>query len=186
MRRRYLIGVTAILAVLCIGWSLAAPWAAAFPLRADHYKVTLFGVRQISDMSPRATTKTCGWNDPVAPCFPAPGEDESYASLARARWLVLGGLGMVLIGLGFLRFSPTRPGPWTAFPFAIAGVLVGAAITTVRSNVGGALAAFAGARVSMTGTGMTAAGIAALLCFIAALVAAIPPSHHRTQPENAR
>ena len=170
--------------MLCIGWSLAAPWAAAFPLSADHYKVTLFGVRQISDNA-SATTKTCGWNDPVAPCFPAPGEDVSYASLARARWLVLAGLGMTLIGLGFLRFSPTRPGPWTAFPFAIAGVLVGAAITTVRSNVGGALAAFAGTRVSMTGTGMTAAGIAALLCFIAALVAAIPPSHHRTHVAGA-
>ena len=158
--------------------------AAAFPLRADHYRVTLFGVRQISDNA-SAITKSCGWNDPVAPCFPAPDEDESYASLARARWLVLVGLGMTLIGLGVLRFSATRPGPWTAFPFAIAGVLVGAAITTVRSNVGGALAAFAGARVSITGTGMTAAGIAALLCFIAALVAAIPPSHHRAHVEGA-
>jgi hypothetical protein len=177
MRRRILITVTAVLAVLCIGWSLAAPWAAAFPLRPDHYKVTLFGVTHISDMGPSAKQTSCGWNDPVDPCFPAPDEEESYASLARARWFVLAGLGMTLIGLGVLRFSPTRPGPWTAFPFAIGGVLLGAAITTVRSNVGGALAAFAGARVSMNGTGMTAAAIAVLLCFIAALVAAIPASH---------
>ncbi|MEO7683856.1 MAG: hypothetical protein ABIU86_07945 [Gemmatimonadaceae bacterium] len=185
MRRRFLI-TTAVVGVLCIGWSLAAPRAAAFPLRADHYKLTLFGVRQIPDMSPTATTKACGWNDPVAPCFPAPGEDGSYASLARAQWLVLAGLGITLIGLGVLRFSPTRPGPWTVFPFAIAGVLVGAAVTTVRWNVGGALAAFAGARVSMSGSGMTAAGIAALLCFIAALIAAIPRSHHRAHVKRGK
>lgn len=173
--------VAGVLAVIGIGWSLFGPWTAAFPLRADRYEVTLFGVSHISDMSPTATKKGCGWYDPVAPCFPAADQGESYASLARARWFVLAGLGMTLVGLGVLRFSSTPPGPWTAFPFAIAGVLIGAAITAVRSNVGGALHAFAGTRVTMTGTGMTAAAIAALLCLVAALIAAIPPSPHRAQ-----
>src|SRR5687767_3630846 len=126
MRRRYLIMAAGVLAVLCIGWSLVGPWAAAFPLRPDHYEVTLFGVSHISDLSPTATRKTCGWNDAVAPCFPAADEAESYALLARARWLVLAGLGMALVGLSVLRFSTTPPGAWTAFPFAVAGVLVGA------------------------------------------------------------
>lgn len=154
-------------------------------MEGDHYSVTLFGVGQISDINPRAKPKTCEWNDPIAACFPAPGEDQSYALLARARWMVLVSLGMVLVGLSVLRVS-RRTGPRTAFPFVIAGVLVGASITNVRANVARALAAFAGTRVSMTGIGMTAAGIATLLCFIAALTAAIPRSRHRTRVRRAR
>src|SRR5688572_3002758 len=84
MRRRHLILVAGVLAVIGTGWSLFGPWAAAFPLRPDRYEVTLFGVSNISDMSPTAAKKTCGWYDPVAPCFPAADEAESYASLARA------------------------------------------------------------------------------------------------------
>jgi hypothetical protein len=187
MRRRLVITLSAVLAVVCIAWSLSAPWATTFPVGPDHYSVSLFGVTQISDISLRARKKTCEWNDPVAACFPAQGEDKSYASLARARWFVFAGLGMTLIGLGFLRSSRTRRGLWRPFPFVIAGLLLGAAIMTMSSNLGHAVAAFAGARVSMSETGTTAAGIGALLCFIAGVVAAMPRSHHhRTRVRRMR
>jgi hypothetical protein len=50
------------MAIVFIIWSLAAPWAAAFPARADHYKVTLFGVRHISDMTAHSEQSSCSWS----------------------------------------------------------------------------------------------------------------------------
>jgi hypothetical protein len=159
-------------AILCLVWSLATPWAAAFfPLRQDHYKVSLFGVRHTADMSPGARQTTCRWRDRLDACAPAIGGEESYASLARARWFVLSALGFALIGIGALAVS--HLGPRTPFPFVFAGVATGAAISLVRSNVLIALASFAGARVEINGSGMMAAQIATLLCFAAASIAAI-------------
>jgi hypothetical protein len=50
----------------------------------------------------------------------------------------------------------------------------------MRSNIGSALAAVSAAKVTVGGTGMFAAEIAAGICFIAGLVAAIPASHKHT------
>jgi len=162
-------------AILCLVWSLATPWAAAFfPLRQDHYKVSLFGVRHIADMSPGARQTTCRWRDRLDACAPAIEGEQSYASLSRARWFVLAALGFALIGIGALAVSHVSP--WTAFPFVVAGVANGAAITLVRSNVLTALASFAGGRVEVNGSGLMAAQIATGLCFVAALIAAIHPS----------
>ena len=181
MRRRFLIMVAATGAILCILWSFAAPWAAAFPMRPDHYKVTLFGVRHISDMGPAATQTRCGWHQRLDACAPAIDGEEHYASLARARWFVFAGFLFTLIGVAVLRVR--HIGPWAASPFVLAAVSMGAAITLVRSNVTTALAAFAGARVETNGTGMTAAELAAGLCFIAVLAAAIPDLHKRTDTD---
>jgi hypothetical protein len=172
MPRRFLIMVAATGAILCILWSFAAPWAAAFPMRPDHYKVTLFGVRHISDMGPAATQTRCGWHQRLDACAPAIDGEEHYASLARARWFVFAGLIFTLIGVAVLRLKDIRP--WAASPFVLGALSTGAAITLVRSNIPTALAAFAGARVETNGSGMTAAEIATGLCFIAALAAAIP------------
>jgi hypothetical protein len=174
--RRFFIMAAATGAILCILWAFAAPWASAFPMRPDHYKVTLFGVRHISDMGPAATQTRCGWHQRLDACAPAIDGEEKYASLARARYFVFAGLLFTLIGIAVLRVR--HVGPWAAGPFVAAALAMGAAITLVRSNVPTALAAFAGARVDVNGTGLTAAEIAAGLCFIAAVIAAIPASHH--------
>jgi len=159
-------------------WSLATPWAAAFfPLRRDHYKVSLFGVRHIADMSPGAKQITCGWNDAAEGCYPAVGSEDKYASLARARWFVLAALAFALIGVAVLGIN--HVGVWAASPFVVAALASGAAITVVRSNVLTALASFAGARVEINGSGIMAAQIATGLLFVAALIGAIPASHRR-------
>jgi len=176
MPRRFLIMVTSAAAILCLLWSFAAPWAAAFPMRPDHYKVTLFGVRHISDMGPSATETRCGWHQRLDACAPAIDGEEKFASLARARYFVFAGLLFALIGVAVLRVR--HVGPWAAGPFVAAALATGAAITFVRSNVPTALAAFSGARVEVNGTGLTAAEIAAGLLFITALIAAIPARHH--------
>lgn len=178
MPRRFLIMVAATGAILCILWSLAAPWAAAFPTRPDHYKVTLFGVRHISDMGPAATQTSCGWHQRLDACAPAIGGEAHFASLSHARWFVFAGFLFTLIGVAALRVKDI--GPWIASPFVLGALSMGAAITLVRSNVPMALAAFAGARVETNGSGMMAAEIAAGLCFIAALVAVIPFPHKQT------
>jgi hypothetical protein len=162
-------------AILCLVWSLATPWAAAFfPLRQDHYKVSLFGVRHIADMTPNAKQTTCGWNDVAEGCYPAVGFEEKYALLARARWFVLAGLVFALIGVAAVGVG--QLGPWAGLPFVFGGVATGAAITLVRSNVLTALASFAGGRVEINGSGLMAAQIATGLCFLAVLIAAIPTS----------
>jgi hypothetical protein len=162
----------AAVAILCLVWSLATPWAAAFfPLRQDHYKVSLFGVRHIADMSPDAKQTKCGWNDVAEGCFPAVGFEEKYGSLARARWFVLAALAFTLIGVAAVGVG--QLGPWAALPFVFGGVATGAAITLVRSNVLTALASFAGARVEINGSGLMAAQIATLLCFAGASIAAV-------------
>ena len=176
MGRRLIIMAAATGAILCILWSFAAPWAAAFPVRPDYYKVTLFGVQHISDTGPAATQTRCGWHQRLDACAPAIDGEAHYASLARARWFVFAGLLFTLIGVAVLRVRDI--GPLAASPFVLAALSVGAAITLVRSNVPTALAAFAGARVEINGSGMTAAEIAAGLCFIAALAAAIPQRPH--------
>jgi hypothetical protein len=171
--RRFLITVLAAVAILCLVWSLATPWAAAFfPLRQDHYKASLFGVRHIADMSPDARQTKCGWNDVAEGCYPAVGFEEKYRSLARARWFALAGLAFALISVGVV--GVTQVGRWTPFPLVFAGVAAGAAITLVRSNVLTALASFAGARVEINGSGLMAAQIATGLCLLAASIAAIP------------
>ena len=177
---RFLIMAASTAAILCFLWSFAAPWAAAFPMRPDHYKVTLFGVRHISDMGPAATQTRCGWHQKLDACAPAIDGTDKFDKLSRARWFVFVGFLFTLIGVVLLRVE--RIGEWIAAPFVLAAVSAGAAVTLVRSNVAGALAAFAGARVDMSGSGMLAAEIAAGLCFLAALIAAIPALVHHKEP----
>jgi hypothetical protein len=169
-------------AILCILWAFAAPWASAFPMRPDHYKVTLFGVRHISDMGPSATQTRCGWHQRLDACAPAIDGEAQYASLSHARYFVFAGFLFTLIGVAVLRVR--HIGPWAASPFVAAALSTGAAITLVKSNVPTALAAFAGARVETNGSGITAAAIAAGLCLLAALVAAVPAPHTPSNVEN--
>jgi len=176
---RFLIMVASTASILCFLWSFAAPWAAAFPLRPDHYKVTLFGVRHISDMGPAATQTRCGWHQKLDACAPSIDGTDKFDKVARARYFVFVGFLFTLIGVVLLRVE--RIGEWIAAPFVLAAVSTGAAVSLVRSNVAGALAAFEGARVDLSGSGMLAAEIAAGLCFLAALIAAIPALIHRKE-----
>lgn len=189
MKRRFLISALAVVALLATFWSLAAPWASGFfPVRPDHYKVSLYGVRHISDMTTNSTQTRCAWRQRLDACAPAVGGEESFAKLARAKWFVVAGLVFTLLGTAALRMRTV--GIWTAAPFVAAALAIGAAITLVRSNAGSALAVLAGARVDLSGSGMFAAEIAAGACFLAAVVAAIAASHKHTgvgaQPADAR
>jgi hypothetical protein len=172
MKRHFLLSAIAVAALLAIMWSLLASWAAAFPSRPDHYKATLFGVHHISDTTAKTTETRCVWRQRLDACAPAVGGEDNFAKVGRARWFVFGGLLFTILGVLAMRMR--NAGIWIAAPFAVAALSVGAAITLIRSNVASGLAAFAGARVEMSGTGMTAAEIAAMLCLIAAVVAAIP------------
>jgi len=178
MKRHFLISALAVAALLAAFWSLAAPWAAAFPITPDHYKVTLFGVRHISDMTPNATQTACRWKQRLDACATAIDGEDHFVKAARARWFVLAGIAIMILGVLALRMRTV--GIWTAAPFVIAALSIGAAITLMRSNIGSALAAFSAAKVTVGGTGMFAAEIAAGVCFIAGLVAAIPASHKHT------
>ncbi|HUQ19006.1 MAG TPA: hypothetical protein VM099_05280 [Gemmatimonadaceae bacterium] len=176
MKRHFLISAFAVVAILATAWSLVTPWAAGFfPIRPDHYDVGLFGVKHVSDMTTKSTQTKCTWNQRLDACAPAIGGEDNFVKLARAKWFIVAGLAFTTIGIAALRMRTA--GVWTAAPFVIAALAIGAGITLVRSNAGSALAALAGARVDLTGSGMLAAEIAAGACFLAAVVAAIPASH---------
>ena len=102
-------------------------------MRPDHYKVTLFGVRHISDMGPTATQTRCGWHQKLDACAPAIDGTDKFEKVSRARWFVFAGFLFTLIGVALLRVE--RIGVWIAAPFVLAAVSVGAAVTLVRSNV---------------------------------------------------
>ncbi len=178
MKRHFLISALAVAALLSAFWSLAAPWAAAFPITPDHYKVTLFGVKHISDMTPKATQTSCGWRQRLDACAPAIDGEDHFVKVARARWFVLAGVALMILGILALRMRPV--GIWTAAPFVIAALSIGAAITLMRSNIGSALAIFSAAKLDVRGSGMFAAEISAGVCFLAAVVAAIPVPHKHT------
>lgn len=138
-------------------------------------------------MTTNSTQTRCAWRQRLDACAPAIGGEENFVKLARAKWFVVAGLLFTVIGIAALRMRTV--GIWTAAPFVIAALAIGAAITMVRSNVGSGLAVLAGARVDLSGSGMFAAEIAAGACFLAAVVAAIPASHKHTgvgaQPNKA-
>src|SRR5260221_2736608 len=128
---RFLIMAASTAAILCFLWSFDAPWAAAFPTRPDHYKVTLFGVRHISDMGPAATQTRCGWHQRLDACAPAIDGTDKFEKVSRARWFVFAGFLFTLIGVALLRVE--RGGVWIAAPFVLAAVSVGGTVTLVRS-----------------------------------------------------
>lgn len=175
MKRHFLISALALIALLATAWSLVTPWASGFfPIRPDHYNVSLYGVRHISDMTTKSTQTRCSWGQRLDACAPAVGGEDNFVKLARGKWFMVAGLAFTAIGIAALRMRTV--GVWTAAPFVIAALSIGAAITMLRSNVGAALAVLAGARVDLSGSGMLAAEIAAGACFLAAVVAAIPAS----------
>jgi hypothetical protein len=129
-------------------------------------------------MTPKATQTSCGWSQRLDACAPAIDGEDHFAQVSRARWFVLSGIAIMILGVLALRMRTV--GIWTAAPFVVAALSIGAGITLMRSNVGSALAAFSAAKVTVGGTGMFAAEIAAGVCFIAGLVAAIPLPHTHT------
>jgi hypothetical protein len=155
-----------ILAIAFAVWSLAAPWAAAFPGRADHYKVTLFGVRHVSDMSAQSAQTSCGWGGDEPSCRPSPGGQASYAALTSARWLMLVSLGMLLTATAELLRGRRPPGGALVWVSAI--LATGIAVMLFRANVVQALAVFAGARAVVAGSGMVGAIGSAAFAAIAA------------------
>jgi hypothetical protein len=162
---RSLMTVTAVTAILFFLWSFAAPWAAAFPPRPDHYKVTLFGVRHIADIRADAAKTSCSWNDPADACRAAPGAGDSYKSLSRARWFMLASLVLSAFSTIVPRRRNAKARPLL---LSVAALSTGCAIILVRANVASALEVFAGATVSIAGSGLTAAAIASMLCLLAA------------------
>jgi hypothetical protein len=94
----------ALMAIVFVLWSLVAPRAAAFPDRPDHYKVTLFGVRNVSDMSAESTQTSCGWGAAEAPCRPAPSGGS--ASCGGRLRIERSARGCVLFGGGCRAFAP--------------------------------------------------------------------------------
>jgi hypothetical protein len=146
-----------IIGALLLTWSMLAPWAAAFPARPDHFKVSLFGVRHILTMEGDSAEKDCGWNGPDAPCQPAANGRGNYSALTFARWFVIIAFGLLVYAL--------RRNSTPAFPLAAAGLCALIAILLVRFNVAQALQVFAGAKVSVAGSGIVAAEIATAVCF---------------------
>ena len=134
-------------------WSLAAPWAAAFPSRPDHYKATLFGVRHVLDMSATSAQSECYWGDDEEPCQAAAGAETKFKLLTAARWFMLAALAILFAASGRFRHSATRVS-WLYVGAALAGA---SAIVLFEGNVAAALAVFDGARVEPRGTGAIAA-----------------------------
>ena len=130
---------------------------------------------------PNAKQTKCGWNDVAEGCYPAVGFEEKYASLHVRDGSCCGRLPFALIRY-CCPWCKTRRS-WKPFPFVIAGVATGAAITLVRSNVLTALASFAGARVEVNGSGLMARRSPPVV-FVACFLAAIP-AHDRPGTSSA-
>jgi hypothetical protein len=168
---RALTTATTALAIVFLGCSLVTPWAAAFPDRPDHYKLTLFGVRHVSDMGAHSAQTSCGWGDGAAPCDPAPTAGERYQLLILARWLVLGALALLVTALtgivGAKRRSLVLP------PLATSAIAIVCAILFIRTNAPYALMVFQDARIMLTGSGIVAAGGAAAAGVLSAFGVAV-------------
>jgi hypothetical protein len=167
---RTLPSILSAIAIVLIAWSLLAPWAAAFPGGADHYKVSLFGIRHVFGMEADAPQVRCRWGTAAEPCRPAADGGSSYAALAGARWLVLLSLGL-LVAVNLIRL---RRADGTAAVLAAAALSAACGILLVRLNVASALAIVSGTQLRFSRSGLTAAGFGATLCAAAAMMSAYP------------
>lgn len=168
----------ALCTALLMVWALAAPWAAAFPNRPDHYKVTLFGVRHVADMTAHATQSSCHWGSDDSPCRASTTGQANFRAILTVRWLALIALAAVAHGAWSAARPRARAGgatPWLAIAIAMGG-----AVLIFRLNVTRALAIFADARPVIAGTGMVAAIAAASAALLVAVLSVVPKSIENT------